>query len=285
MHDGSSYERQFLEALPCVEEVLRSVRRRHWLSPTEAEELASRVKLRLIEDDYRILRMFEGRSQFRTYLTTVVMRLLLDERIREWGKWRPSSEARRLGPLAVALERLVTRDDRRLEEAIEILCSRDPSTTESALRAIAERLPARGPARRHVDSTELTTLPAPGPGSDHLVLDDDSRVRWESARAALADVLSSLPPRDRLLMKLRYVQGCRVSEIARIVREDQKPLYRHYEQLLGGLRRELARRGVSREILADMFVDAVPEGDPVGRTGPVSVKHDDGDARPTLVGG
>ena len=82
MHDGSSYERQFLEALPCVEEVLRSVRRRHWLSPTEAEELASRVKLRLIEDDYRIFRMFEGRSQFRTYLTTVVMRLLLDERIR-----------------------------------------------------------------------------------------------------------------------------------------------------------------------------------------------------------
>jgi RNA polymerase sigma factor (sigma-70 family) len=283
MLDGS-YEQRFLEALPWVEDVLRVVSRRNWLSPAEAEEFASRVKLRLIEDDYRILRVFEGRSHFRTYVTTVVTRLLLDERVREWGKWRPSSEARRLGALAMSLERLITRDNRPLDEAIGVLCSCDPSLSESTLRRIADQLPVRVPARRRVDSAELAALPTPEPGSDHLVLSDEARVRWNAARAALSEVLGSLSARDRLLIKLRYVQGSRVSEIARIVHEEQKPLYRHYEHLLGALRRELALRGVSRQILAEMFVDELRDGQSVGRTAPVSVKHDDDDTRPTLVG-
>ena len=53
--------------------------------------------LKLIEDDYRRLRRFEGRSSFATYLATVVQRLFLDFVIGKTGRWRPSVQARRLG--------------------------------------------------------------------------------------------------------------------------------------------------------------------------------------------
>ncbi len=275
-----------LEALPHVEAVLRHVTRRYCLSADQAEELASRVKLRLIEDDYRVLRLFEGRSQFRTYLTTVVMRLFLDERVREWGKWRPSNEATRLGPLAVALERLVARDRLSLDEAIETLCSREPSVSAAALRAFADRLPHRG-ARRHTDDSELAALPASGPPSDHLVVREHSRTSWKRARTALSRALEDLSPRDRLLIQLRYAQGCRVSDVAKIVSEDPKPLYRHYDQLLLRLKRELSLQGVSGEALAELFLDGVQDSGEVPmlrRMASASVSQDDDDARSTLAG-
>ena len=68
-----------------------------------------------------MLRRFEGRSSLTTYITVVVQRLFLDRRNRLWGKWRPSAEARRLGPTAVLLERLVSRDGWSAEQALETL--------------------------------------------------------------------------------------------------------------------------------------------------------------------
>ena len=254
----------------------------------QAEELGSQVKLRLIEDDYRVVRVFEGRSHFRTYLTTVIMRIFLDERVKAWGKWRPSREACRLGPTAVAFERLTTRDHLTADEAIETLCSRDPSVSAKTLRTLADRLPARAAARRHTDEEALEAVPAGGPPSDHLVVLGQARVGWTSARAALSKILDDLSPRERLLIQLRYVQGCRVSDVARLVGEDPKPLYRHYDQLLVRLKRELSLHGVSREILDELFLDGVEDGGEVPalrRTASASVSHDDGDARSTMAGG
>ena len=94
---------------------------RHHLPGSEADDFGSHVKLKLIEDDYAILRKFEGRSNLRTYLTVVIQRLFLDYRIKAWGKWRPSAEAKRSGPVAILLERLTQRDGYGLEEAVELM--------------------------------------------------------------------------------------------------------------------------------------------------------------------
>ena len=280
MHDVSAHERQFVDALPHVEAVIRHVARRHRLTHDEAEELESRVKLRLLEDDYRLFRVFEGRSSFRTYLTTVVTRLLLDERIRTWGKWRPSSEARRLGPVAITLERLITRDHVPVDEAIASVTSGDPSLDERVLRDILERLPARAASRRPVEEAALESVPAPSPSSDHLVVDAETRGVLKSTRTALHEVLSSLSTRERLMIELRYMQGSRVSDIARVLGEPSKPLYRRFEQLLDSLRAGLEARGVSAEQVNGLFSHAVQdEGDddsPLRDRSSVSVA--DGDA-------
>ena len=98
------YERFLLENLGTVERVVAYVARRHRLSRDEANELSSAVKLKLVDHDYEVLRRYEGRSSLRTYLTAVVIRLFLDDRVARWGKWRPSAQAKRLGAVAVLLD-------------------------------------------------------------------------------------------------------------------------------------------------------------------------------------
>src|SRR4029453_14108130 len=48
--------------------------------------------LRLVEDDYDVLRRFQARSSLPTYVTVVIQRLFLDYRNRLWGKWRPDHQ-------------------------------------------------------------------------------------------------------------------------------------------------------------------------------------------------
>ena len=114
-----SDEAKFLEALPVIDDVTAQVCRRNRLNATESDEFRSDVRLHFIERNYEVLRKFEGRCALATYVNVVVQRVFFDWRNRMWGRWRPSTEARRLGPAAILLERLVTRDGWTLDQAIE----------------------------------------------------------------------------------------------------------------------------------------------------------------------
>ena len=105
-----SDEANFLAALPVIDDVAAQVCRRHRLNAGEADDFKSEVRLHFIERNYEVLRKFEGRCTLSTYVNVVVQRVFLDYRNRMWGRWRPSTEARRLGPTAMLIERLVTRD-------------------------------------------------------------------------------------------------------------------------------------------------------------------------------
>ena len=67
-------ERQFLEHLAVIDQVVQFIGRRHRLPADAIEELQSAVHLKMIDNDYEVLRKFEGRSSIRTYLTAVVQR-------------------------------------------------------------------------------------------------------------------------------------------------------------------------------------------------------------------
>src|SRR6185503_1033291 len=104
------------------------------------------VCFKIFEDDYGIIRKFEGRSSFSTYLTTVILRLFHQWRVEQWGKWRPSAEAKRLGDKAITLERLITRDGFTFDEAVKVLTVRDGGLSPVAeLEALYVRLPLRTP--------------------------------------------------------------------------------------------------------------------------------------------
>ena len=80
-----------------VEELIRFLSRRNRLGTDEREDFTSYAMLKLVENDYARLRKYRGDSSFRTYLTVVSQRLFLDYRTQKWGKWRPSTTAKRLG--------------------------------------------------------------------------------------------------------------------------------------------------------------------------------------------
>src|SRR5947209_1314930 len=124
------HPRQLLEDnLDLVERVIRFTSRRQRLDEADAEEFASTVKLRLIENDYAIVRKFQGRSHLSTFLTIVVQRMLLDYRIHHWGKWHASAEAKRLGDVALELEQLLHRDGRTIDDALPLLRAQHPEAT------------------------------------------------------------------------------------------------------------------------------------------------------------
>src|SRR5438270_10350349 len=108
---------RLIENLPLIDRITSVTCRRMGMSAADAEEFHGHLLLRLVENDYGILRAFRNRSSFSAYLAVVVSRTLIDYRNRLWGRWRPSAAAEKLGEPAVELERLLYRSYQSAEDA------------------------------------------------------------------------------------------------------------------------------------------------------------------------
>ena len=238
--------------LPRIEAVCAYVCRRHKCGTDEAEEFSAHVKARLVADDYAILRKFQGKSRFETYLTTVITHLFLDWRNHLWGKWRPSAEAKRLGSVAVKLEELA-RDGYTFEESCELLRTNHKVVLSRAeLEALAARLPVRLP-RKMEGEERLEALPAGEPAPDERILERERHEARGRVWEALGRAWAKLPDEDRLILKMHFQQGMQVVEIARMLPLDQKPLYRRVERLKAKLRKDLEGEGIGRELVAEVL--------------------------------
>ncbi len=69
---GLPPEQFFLGHLKLIEEIVSFCCRRSRFSREEAEDFGGHVKVKLIENDYAVIREFRGRSSPKTYLTTVI---------------------------------------------------------------------------------------------------------------------------------------------------------------------------------------------------------------------
>ncbi len=224
-----------------IQEAITAVVRRRRVLQQEAEDFAATVFLRLLEDDCSVLRKFEGRSSLRTFLRVVVERMLLDYRIAKWGKWRPSTEARRLGPIAVRLEMLTSRDGLSFGEAVETLRTNHQQPCSSAeLWRLFTLLPAK-PRRRTVAEAELSDIATVG------VTPDAAPDRRHAARThrALRQAVGRLTVEERLMLEERFVHGLRLAQIADRRGLEHKTVYRRFAALLRRLRAALEAQGIA----------------------------------------
>lgn len=240
------YEKLLLEHLDLVDRVVRHVARKHHLSASDADEFAGVVRFRLVDRDYAILRKFQGRSNLGTYLTTVIERLFLDYCISQWGKWRPSAIARRIGPHAVLLERLLSRDGMTFDEAVSTLQTnhRCPATREE-LHGIFVQLPTRI-VRRLAGDEELAAVAQRAAATDGLLDRNEEEQIAERIDGALLQAIAALTTRDRLILKLRFEQDMRMADIARLVDTPVNSLYRDLGTLVAGLHERLRQQGIDR---------------------------------------
>lgn len=212
------------------------------------------VRLRLIENDYAILRAYSGRAGFATYISIVVQRMALDYRVHEWGKWHVSAEAKRLGPLAVELDQLLHRDGRTLDEAAAILGPKYEGATPAALASLAARFPERAPRRRAVaieEAEQVAVLRAED--VEEPLLAKERKYAAETLSAVLARAIRALPEDDRLILQLRFESGMTVAQIARALQIDQKLLYRRIERCMREMRTELERSGIEAASALDLI--------------------------------
>ena len=245
-------EELYLSCLPRIEKVVDSVCRRHHCSEEHKDEFGAIVRVRLLEDEYLVLRKFQQKSTLETYLTTVVNRLFLDWRNHLWGKWRPSAEARRLGPVARKLEELA-RDGYTFEESFELLRTNHGVVLSRAeLADLAARLPVRLP-RKMEGEERLEALPAGEPGPDERILERERQEVRGRLWQALEHALATLPDEDRLILKMRYESDLQIVEIARALHLEAKPLYRRIERLGKDLRAALEREGIEGQMVAEVL--------------------------------
>ena len=244
-----SPERLFLEHLPVIDRILAIIARRNALAAADAEEFAAWARVRLTDGDYAILRKFGGRCSLKTYLSVVLSNLFRDYRNSAWGRWRPSAAATRLGPLAIRLEELVSRDGCALREAVGILRSGGATETDAELTRLAARLPQRTTGRTvAVDDLE-ETLPAEQSAPP---AQDEERSRVEHALLAS---IAELPDEDRVITRMRFWDGVSVADIAKALGLDQKPLYRRIETIQRRLRDSLARHGITQQRAREVLVE------------------------------
>ncbi len=226
-----------------IERIVGWIARRACLVGDDAEEFRSWVHVKLMENDFRVLRSHSGRSTLGTYLAVVVQNLARDFKSKRWGRWRPSAAAERRGVTAVQLETLLYRDGFSLSEATEML-RRHHGVRMSAgeIGALAAELPQRSrPATEGGEAVE--TAPA-ADRADEAALRAEARARLAEARRALSDALAELDSEDRLILRMHYERGLTIAAIAAALGLVQRRLYTRREASLRSLRAGLEKRGL-----------------------------------------
>ena len=236
------YQRLLLDHLDLIDQIVRTTGRRRHLSATERDDFASFVNLRLIDDNYAILRKFQSRSSLWTYLAAVIERLSLDFCAEKWGRWRPSAMAERLGPVAVILERLVTRDLHTLEEAMEIVRTHhDVGLTYAELRRMWEQLPVRV---RTTEVGEEAAAAVRSPETSELTVEDAERQKSiDRLQGILKTAFEQIPAQDRVLIALRFDEGLSMVEIAKLLNSSVPTLHRKLDKGIKHLRSALTQSG------------------------------------------
>ena len=250
---GQSWEAQFVEQLPVIERAVASFGRRYGMSADEIADLSSSIKLRIVEDQYAVFRKFRHESSIATYLTVVVTMFAREYRVQQRGRWRPSAEAQRRGPVAIGLETMVHQKGLTLTEAGAMMRSRgDTTMSDRQLGELLRELPRRSPLRpAQVGEEALRSEVSTDDAAARIISEENLAARGRVQRL-LEETLNALPLDDRLLLKLRFWQDASVADAARILGVEQRPLYRRLERLMNELRQRLAGAGLTPDQVRDL---------------------------------
>lgn len=245
--------RLLTEEWKTVERLIATTSHKRGLSDADADIFASMVKIRLFEDDCAIVRNFRGESKFSTYLNVIVQRTFTDFCVKRIGKWHPSAAASRLGPLALALERMIHREGCAPDEAVARLQMANPGLDRVTLTDLLAGLPLRQ-QRYSTISIEAVIDEVPGPShADVLIVDEERRRMTDRVASVVRGFLERLDDNDRLMLQFYFESDMQLSQIARILGVQQKPLYRRRGYLLRDLRKELTLAGITAAEVADLI--------------------------------
>ena len=233
-----TFEQLIEQQQPHIERVIQDLARRHYLAPAEIHEFHTTVERALERNDYELLKAYDARCTWETYLITVITRQFYLFQSTLWGPWRPSAAALRIGAAAILLEELVVRNRFALNDAIEWMrTTHRVDLPRHRLRQIASQLgmvtpPSRTPA--------WTTAASPA---------DDLKL-------ALRDALALVSPDDRLILQLRYRDQQPLTRIAAVMRMESRALQRRIETVKEVIRQSLQTQGIAPDEIDTLLTSA-----------------------------
>jgi RNA polymerase sigma factor (sigma-70 family) len=250
-------EQLFLGHLKLIEEIIAHAARKSHFGREEAEDFSGWVMVKLIEDNYGVFRQYRGKCSLKTYLTVVIGRLLLDYKNHIWGKHRAPAEAKRSGAVAIRLDVLLFRDGYTFDEACQIL--RTNEKVEMSVEELADlraKLTAHG-LRHFVGEERLQTEPSRDLRPDERIEEKERAGKGRRIIMALHRALATLSKDDQVLLRMRSELS--VADIARVLRVEQKPLYRRLEKIYKKLEKALERQGVRRQDVEEILGSLEPD--------------------------
>ena len=226
-------------------DIRRRVAQRFPRDAGSREDAYQEVSLKLIEDDYRRVRAYDGHGSFTGYILTVVERVLIDLIRREAPRRRLPAAVARLSRLdqdvyaAVAWDGCPA-DAERLAMALRGRLDVDPDVAEiraaiERVRAVA-RLEADVPAgRSEAVSLDAATedgnaLAIADPGvtpEEHLLLAEEEKTRGALLAAIKAET-ANLPAEERLYLQIVFsaTDPLPAREIAELMQRPVEDVYK-----------------------------------------------------------
>jgi DNA-directed RNA polymerase specialized sigma24 family protein len=245
-----TFEQLIEDKRPCIEQIIADLSRKHLLAAAETDEFRRVIQRALERNDYELLRAFDGRATWETYLNTLLTREFFTFQAALWGEWRPSPAAMRSGPVAMLLEELVLRDHFSLADAIEWM--RASHRVDQPRHKIGEL------------AIQLGLVPAERPAAATVAGSPDRPAVDPGLHAALGDALALLSPDDRLILELRFREHQPLTRVARILNLEVRPLQRRIDSIKHVLRESLLTQGVPLESVDDLLraIDSEPSSAP-----------------------
>jgi hypothetical protein len=214
-------------------QVVHELGRHHHLSADEQRQFALDVERELERNDYEVLRHFDGRSRWDTYLNTVVHSAFFRFQSQLWGSWRPTFDAHLLGPTAILMEELVDRDRLPLDEAIRVM--RRVHRVDAPVHRLED-------IHRKLQKARRATAAAAASAKDRAIEE-----RRRLIDASLDEALKLLSPDDRLMMTLRYRDRVALTRIALMMKDAPRPTQRRIERAKDVVRTALLAQGITAE--------------------------------------
>jgi RNA polymerase sigma factor (sigma-70 family) len=142
------------------------------------------------------------------------------------------------------------RDGFSFDEAVTMLqTNHNCPLSREELQAMCRQFPDRV-LRAVGGDDELASIEQQAAVNDALLNRTEDEEIVQRIDAALTKAIASLPPRDRLILKLRFENDMKVVDIARLVDVPAKPLYRVLSNIVDGLRETLLEAGIDGSDIA-----------------------------------
>lgn len=217
-----------------------------------AEEAALFVLDKLSQENWRRLENFSGKSQFTTYFTTVVYRLLEDYSRKRYGRASIPQWIKRLGSFWIKLYRLLCLERFGFHDALHILETQVPTLPPKLIEQAAEEILGRvincGETHfeQHPNETVLQSHETPYSHTSkaeketlqqilaHIFFGDVIDEHQHQMLSKLLSVKLELDPAEQLMLKLCYRDGLSQVEAGKILKLNRF-------QINGRLRRTLAK--------------------------------------------
>jgi RNA polymerase sigma factor (sigma-70 family) len=247
------------ENLETIKLIVKKICYRSSMQEADIEDVISYTYERLIRDDYKIIREFEGKTLPQSFLVLVVTNICKDRFRKHSGRWRPSTKATELGETACRLEKLLYRQKYSFEETIEIIETENLNADEKVpsraeMEKIASQLKVR---QRNVTvlpgDLHLTNIATSNPDYESTFRKNELNSRKLELDQVIIQHKRKMGEEEKLILKLHFSDNHNISVISRTLNKTRYHIKKSIDLTLETFKQTILKNGFDRSEIDEIL--------------------------------